>query len=223
MSEAIGQILPLAIGVALSPIPIIAVVLMLGTPAGSRNGPAFVAGWIVGLSVAGALVLVLSSSSASDGGDPADWVSWVELVLGLLLLVVAGRQWHARPVPGAELELPGWMHAIDRFTSARSAAMAVALSAINPKNLLLVIAAAAAIAQTGIPAGEQAVSLAIFVVLGAVGPAAPVVVYFTMRDRAIQILAELKDWMSRSNAVIMAVICLVLAAKLIGGGISGLG
>ncbi len=53
MGEAIGQVLPLAIGVALSPVPIIAVVLMLGTPKAASNGPAFVLGWIVGLLACG--------------------------------------------------------------------------------------------------------------------------------------------------------------------------
>ena len=46
MREAIGAILPLAVGVALSPVPIIAVVLMLGTPGGRTNGLAFLGGWI---------------------------------------------------------------------------------------------------------------------------------------------------------------------------------
>jgi hypothetical protein len=49
VGEAIGQSLPLAIGVALSPIPIIAVVLMLTTPRARADGPAFVLGWLVGL------------------------------------------------------------------------------------------------------------------------------------------------------------------------------
>jgi len=35
--------------VALSPVPIIAVVLMLGTPRARVNGPAFVLGWVLGL------------------------------------------------------------------------------------------------------------------------------------------------------------------------------
>jgi hypothetical protein len=36
------------------------------------------------------------------------------------------------------------------------------------------------------------------------------------------LLAGLKDWMSAHNAVIMSVLCLVISAKLIGDGISGL-
>ena len=48
MGQAIGQILPLAVGVGLSPSPIIAVVVMLGTPQARANGPAFMVGWLVG-------------------------------------------------------------------------------------------------------------------------------------------------------------------------------
>jgi len=41
---AIGQILPLAVGVALSPVPIIAVALMLMSQRARLNGPLFVIG-----------------------------------------------------------------------------------------------------------------------------------------------------------------------------------
>ena len=46
MADAIGQVLSLGVGVALSPVPIIAVVLMLGTPRARVNGPAFLLGWV---------------------------------------------------------------------------------------------------------------------------------------------------------------------------------
>jgi Sap, sulfolipid-1-addressing protein len=141
MGEAIGQILPFAVGVALSPIPIIGVVLMVGTPAGTRNGPAFLIGWIGGIGVPGAIViLVASGAGASSNGAPADWVSWVKIALGALLVAVAFNQWRARPAPGAEPELPGWMKSVDHFTPGRSIALGFALSAIMAV-LCLVIAA----------------------------------------------------------------------------------
>ena len=72
--------------------PIIAVVLMLATPAGRTNGLAFVGGWIVGLSALGTIVLVASSGAdASQGGQPAAWVGILKLVLGVLLLGLAAR------------------------------------------------------------------------------------------------------------------------------------
>jgi hypothetical protein len=43
-----------------------------------------------------------------------------------------------------------------------------------------------------------------------------------MGARAERVLDELKRWMAGHNAAIMAVLCLVIGAKLIGDGISGL-
>jgi threonine/homoserine/homoserine lactone efflux protein len=224
VADAIGQLLSLGVGVSLSPVPIIAVVLMLGTPRARVNGPAFVLGWIVGLTIVGVIVLVIAGGAgANDAGEPATWVDWVKLVLGVLLLLVAVRQWRRRPHAGEDVALPKWMQAIDQFTPGRSFAIAAALSGINPKNLLLTTAAAAAIAQAGLDTGEEAVSLAVFILVGTIGPATPVVIYFALGARATKLLDGMKAWMGANNTAIMAVICLVIGAKLIGDGISGLG
>ena len=223
MGQAIGQVLSFGVGVALSPVPIIAMVLMLATPKGRVNGPAFLAGWIVGLAVVGTIVLLVSSgASASSNGAPATWVSILKIVLGVLLLLLAAKQWRGRPRGERDPQLPGWMKTIDRFTPGRSVAMGVALSAINPKNLLLVIGAAAAIAQTGVKTVSQAIALAVFIVIATLGVGAPAAVYFLMGDRAGRILNGLHDWMARENATIMAIICLIIGAKLIGDAITGL-
>jgi threonine/homoserine/homoserine lactone efflux protein len=223
MGQAIGQVLSFGVGVALSPVPIIAVVLMLATRRARINGPAFLAGWIIGIALLGAIVLLVASgASASKHGTPLTWVSVLKIVLGILLLLRAVKQWRGRPRGGSEPQLPGWMKTIDTFTPGRSIAMAFALSAINPKNLLLVVGAAAAIAQTGAGALSQVVALAVFIVIATLGVGAPVAVYFLAGDHATRILSELHDWMARENASIMAVICLIIAAKLIGDAISAL-
>lgn len=223
MGDAIGQILSLGVGVALSPVPIIAVVLMLATPRGRTDGPAFLLGWLIGLSVVGTVILLASSGAdASDDGAPATWVSWMKIGLGVLLLLVAAKQWRGRPRAGEDAALPSWMKAIDSFPPGRALALGLALSAINPKNLILTVGAAAAIAETGASTGSQAGALAIFVVLGALGPGLPVLITFTMGDRARTILDDLKTWMATHNAAIMSVLCLLIATKLAGDGISGL-
>jgi threonine/homoserine/homoserine lactone efflux protein len=223
MAEAIGQMLPAAVGVALSPLPIVAVVLMLVSRRGRVNGPAFVLGWIAGLAVLGAIVLSASSGAdASDGGQPATWFSVLKLVLGALMLLVALKQWRGRPRDPSEVTTPKWMSALDTFTPVKAVGAGGLLSGLNPKNTLLAIGGAAAIAGTGIPAGEQAVAYAIFVVIATVGVGAPVVVSLVMGDRSRALLDRLKNWMGANNAVIMAVLMLVLGTKLIGDGISGL-
>ncbi len=124
MLDALGQILPMAIVVALSPMPIIAVVLMLVSAKARVNGPMFVIGWLVGMAVVGGIVLVAAGPEASDSGDPATWVAYVELAIGVLLLLLAVKQWRARPAEGVEVEMPKWMAAVDSFTPLKSAGFA---------------------------------------------------------------------------------------------------
>ena len=223
MGEAVGQSLPLAIGVALSPVPIIAVVLVLTTPRARANSPAFVLGWLVGLGVVGTVVLALAGpGGASEEGQPATWVSWLKLLLGVLLLLVAVRQFRGRPQEGEEARLPRWMGAIDRFGPGQALGGGAALAGANPKNLLLAVGAAAAIAQTGIPASRQAIAYAIFAVIGTLGVGAPVSLYFATGERSADLLGRLKDWMGHNNAVIMAVLCLIIGMKLLGDAVGGL-
>ena len=223
MGAAIGGSLPLAIGVALSPIPIIAVVLMLTTPSARVNGPAFVIGWLIGLAVIGAIVLsVAGPAGASKSGSPATWVSWVKIVLGAGLLLVAVRQFRGRPKDSDEAALPKWMASIDSMKPLPVLGLAALLGGVNPKNLLLAVSAGASIAQTGISGADQAIAYAVFALIGTIGVGAPVVLYFALGERSASMLATLKDWMGRHNAVIMAVLCLVIGVKLIGDAIGGL-
>ncbi|MDW8805296.1 GAP family protein [Streptomyces scabiei] len=223
MGEAIGQILSYGVAVALSAFPIIGVVLMLATPRARSNGPALLLGWVLGLALVGTVVLLVSGGAGtSDQGQPADWVSALDLALGVLLLWVAAKEWRGRPRGDEEVTLPKWMKAVDSFTPAKALTLGMALSALNPKNLLLSIAAASAIARTDVSAGAQAVALAVYVLLGALGPGTPVVLYFALKERSKHILDGLRLWMERHNTAIMAVICLLFAAKLMGDALSDL-
>jgi threonine/homoserine/homoserine lactone efflux protein len=223
MGAAIGDILPMAVGVAISPVPIIAIVLMLGTPRAQSNGPAFALGWLLGLSIAGGVTLALASGRAQgDGDEPATWVSVVKLVFGVLFVLFAARTWRGRPRGDQAAAMPKWMQAIDKFGSGKALGAGVLLSALNPKNLALTIAAAAAIAQAGISTGEEVGAIAVFILLGSLSILAPLAIYFALGARATTILGRLKNWMAEHNAAIMTVLLLVLGAKLIGDAISGL-
>jgi Sap, sulfolipid-1-addressing protein len=223
MGNAIGGSLPLAIGVAISPVPIIAVVLMLTSRRGRANGPAFVLGWLGGLAVVGAIVLcVAGPADAGSSGSPATWVGWLKIALGVLLLLVAVRQFRGRPASGENAAMPKWMTAVDTIKPPAAFGLAAVLAGVNPKNLLISVGAAAAIAQTGISGGQQALAYAVFALIGTLGVGIPVGIYFALGDRSARILGSLKDWMAKNNAVIMAVLCLVIGAKLIGDAIGGL-
>ena len=114
------------------------------------------------------------------------------------------------------------MSAIDTFGPGKAGGLAVALSAVNPKNLLLVIAAATGIAATGVSAGGQATALAVFVVLGTLGPGLPLAIYYGLGARSAHVLDGLRRWMAGHNSAIMTVLLLVIGLKLVGDGIWGL-
>jgi hypothetical protein len=222
MAQAIGEVLPLAVGVALSPVPIIAVVLMLVSARARANGTMFVLGWIIGLGAVGAIALALSSpADASTEGQPATWVNVLKLILGLLVLVVAAKQWRGRPRGDDEPATPKWMGAIDQFGPAKALGAGAVLAGANPKNAMLAVAAAVSIAGVRMSGGEEAGAYLVFALIGTIGVAVPVVIYFAMGDRAGAVLERLRGWMAHNNAVIMAVLLLVIGAKLVGEAISG--
>jgi threonine/homoserine/homoserine lactone efflux protein len=222
VGEAIGELLAFAVVVGVSPIPIIGVVLMLVTPRARVNGPAFLVGWIVGLAIVGTVVLVAVPDASDDDGTPATWVSGLQLAFGLLLGLLAIRQWRGRPREGAESPAPAWMTSVDRFTAPRAVGTGIVLSAANPKNLVMAVGAAASIAQAEIAPGEEAIAYAVFVAIGTLGVALPVLIFFALgAQRAAPPLERLKGWLGHNNAVIMAVLLLVIGAKLVGDAISG--
>jgi hypothetical protein len=96
------------------------------------------------------------------------------------------------------------------------------LSGVNPKNLALAVAAGASLAQAGLSAGGDVVAVAVFVVIGSVTVAGPVLAYLVAGEKVRGPLDTAKGFMAGNNAVIMAIVCLVLAAKLIGAGLGGL-
>ena len=222
IGEAIGGILPLAIAVDISVLSIIAVILMLITPRARSNGPAFVAGWVLGLAVVGGLVLIIADAAgvASSSG-PSTAAYAIKLTLGVLLLLLAVRQWRSRPGPGEQAPAPKWMASLDSFTPVKSLGLGSAMSGVNPKNLALT-AAAISIAQAGLPGGQQAGVLAVFVVVGTVTVAAPLVVYLALGSKADSTLNGWREWLAANNAAIMLVVFLVFGFVLIGQGIAGL-
>lgn len=221
LGPVIGDLLPSALGVALSPVPIVAVTLMLATPRGRANGPAFAAGWVLGLIAVCVLVVLLTGGADSDGSTRTG-VDWLKLLLGVALIGVAKRQWDKRPQTGETPELPKWMTSLEDFDPERSFFVGAALAAINPKNLVLTLAAAASIAEGGLDAGGDVVSILVFVVIASVTIVTPVVAFLVMGDKAAKVLESLRSWMAANSATIMTVVCVILAAKLIGAGIAGL-
>jgi threonine/homoserine/homoserine lactone efflux protein len=114
------------------------------------------------------------------------------------------------------------MQALDRATAIKAFAAGATLAGVNPKNIVLIVAAEAAVAQTEISTSAQAVVLAIFVVLASLGAAAPVVISLAFGERARALLARFNDWMVVNTNAILAVVLLVFGVILMVDAVSAL-
>jgi hypothetical protein len=222
MGQAIGDSITFAIGVAISPIPIIAVILMLLSKKAGTNSLAFAVGWVVGVAGATAIVIAASGAIGTDsGGGPSHGVSIAKLVLGVLLLFVGLRHWRERPGPGEQASLPKWLQSIEGITPVKSGALGIGLSAINPKNLIMIVGGGLAIAGAPASSGGKVVAAVVFVLLAISTVVLPVVLYRILGNRAQRPLESMDVWLRANNAGVMAVLILVIAVLLIGKGISG--
>lgn len=217
MGEAIGQVLGLAVGVAISPVPVIALILMLFSRRAASNSLAFLIGWLVGLTAVSVIVLAIGLEG-SDGD--ADGGGWAKVAIGVLFVALAVKQWRGRPAEGDETRMPAWMASIDEFTAVKAFGMAVLLSAVNPKNLGLTIAAAASIGAVGLGGAEEGVVVAIYVIIASITLIVPVVGYLAARARMTPLLDVAKAWLMANNATVMSVLFLVLGTKVLGDGIA---
>jgi len=138
-SLSLMELLPAAVGIALNPPAVVAVILMLSSPESRKSGFWFVGGWWVGLLVVGGAVLLAGDAGGlRSGSSPIGYI--VKLALGLLLLVVAFRQWRRRPSSAEPREMPGWMRSLVGFSAAKAFVTAAFFSGVNPKTLALNVA-----------------------------------------------------------------------------------
>lgn len=220
MTGVIGDILPLALGVAVSPIPIIAAILMLLSPNVKGTSVGFLVGWLVGIIVAVTVFTLLSSIIPDQDPDASKPIAgWIKIILGALLLLLAVRQWRSRPGPGEEPTMPKWMSAIDTMNAGRGLGLGFLLAAVNPKNLLLGAAAGVSIGTGGLTVGEQAVAILVFTLIAGVTVAGPVIAYLVASKRMAAPLESLRNWLVHNNATVMAVLLLVIGVAVIGKGI----
>lgn len=221
IGQALGQILSQAVGIAISPAPIILVIVVLFSRRSMTNAAAFLAGWAVG--VLGVFLIASAVvDSASDDSGPSDTQGVIQVVLGLLFLGLAVRQWRSRPAPGTTPEPPAFLAKVETMGPAVAAGLGLLFTVANPKNLPLLISAGADAGQLGLDASELAVVAVVFLLITMIGVAAPVVLTLALGDRAQGILHGWEDWLSHNNNTVMLVLFAVLAFKMLGSGIATL-
>ncbi len=219
----IGEILPLALVVTISPLNIIPAILLLFTRKPLVNATAFLVGFTLGVgALLGLFVVLAGTVDLSPGGDHARWTGGLKLILGTYLLAAAIRKFRGRPRGGEQGSMPSWMDGIAGYGAGRALSTGAALGAGNPKNVVVGLAAAATIASSGLAGGQQFVVIAVYVVIAVLGVAAPIAVALCLGNRAAEVLQGWNIWLKQNNATVMSVLFLVFGVVLIGQGVAGI-
>ena len=196
---------------------------MLFSQRARQNGPTFLLGWVLGLTVATVVVLAITSAAGGSSGTPSTLASLVKAFLGGLLVVLAIRSWQGKPRPGdPPATPPKWMAAIDSLPPGKALGLGVLTSALNPKNLALAAGAGVAIAQAGLDATSDAILVVLFVAIGSLGILVPVLYSLFGGESARARLDGLRTWLGANSAAVMSVLLFVIGIAMASKGLGEL-
>ena len=216
-----GQLLPLALTIALSPLPLAALLLMLLAPGGFRAAAGFSIGWFLGVLLSATLLALLSSLLPHDRGAGSSLLQVVvPLLLGSALIVLGIVQWHDRPSRGADVPLPRWLSALDRLTPGRATIIGVGYAAFRPKNLVMAAAAGVVILGAHADPTGIVISVAVFTALASITMLGPVFAYAFGGQAVRGRLERLREWLVRNMPLITVATVLVLGAFLVLAGLA---
>jgi len=222
MLVAIGQILPLAVAVAVSSVPIMATILILLSPKRAQSAVPFLIGWFLGILVVVSLCALFAQAvptpRSSRRADTT--IGIIEMVIGFALIVIAVVAWRrARRNPTDAM--PKWLNAVGTFGPWAAFGVAFALN-VRPKGLLLAIAAGLALRAEDLTLGESAVAILIYTVIGCSTVAVPIIVTLADPKGMQPRLVSAKEWIGRNSGVVTALILLLIGVVIIGTGLGRL-
>ncbi|TLG77263.1 GAP family protein [Culicoidibacter larvae] len=214
MGAAIGALLSPAVGVAISPFPIVGLILILLSKKAKVNSLFYTLGWVLGNLIV-FLIAMIFMGAISSGGEPGMIARIVYIVLGLLLFVVAGREFHNRPKNGEEVKTPGWFEKMSAIKPLGATVFSFALAAVNPKNLLLSLTAGVGVGTLNLSVGENVAATIIFLLIASSTIIVPTIAFLISGDRLNKTLDVVRDWLIKNNAIIMAVLLLFIGLSVI--------
>lgn len=210
MLSALAELLPFVFGLVAAALPIVAVILLLMSRGGRPKAVAFILAWLVTVFVIASVVALATGSGSASGeeGSPV-WVGWIQLLVGLLLLVIAVRTLREslRASGDATAEPPAWLTAVDGLGVGKVVGLSVALSGLNPKNLAMILGAGVTIGAFGLGVGGSLTAALVFAVLGSLGLIVPLLAVLVSGQAGAKGLGRARDWLvDHNDSVTMTVL-----------------
>ncbi|HYI55139.1 MAG TPA: GAP family protein [Microlunatus sp.] len=222
MLSALGQVLPIAVAVAFSSVPITATILILLSPKRNISGAAFLVGWVAGLIIVvsaatfGAQALPITSlrTQQSAFGVTEIVIGAALVILGIVSGLRAVR--HPTPAQGAK-----WLTAVKSFGPRPSFGLAVVLN-FRPKGLLLGVAAGLAIGGDATSAGDALGAIAFYVVISASTVAVPIISTIAMPELMQPRLVDAQHWLEQHGRLVTALLMGLIGVVILGVGLGQL-
>lgn len=208
------QLAPYAVAVALSPMPIAALLLILLSKRAYANSISFMIGWLLGILflVVVAMQFALSSDSTSSSHIIKNIINGV---LGMVLIIFAIKQFKNRPQRGESAQMPKWMQAIENFSPLKALVIGAGLALLNFKNTPMGIAAGVVLSEHARSYPEMIIGLSFYVVLAGITIIVPVFGFLLFGKKLHHEFEVLKEWLVSNNATIMFVLFLLLGVLLL--------
>ena len=208
MLNAFSLSLPIALGVAASPMTILALMILLMTPRALPNAYSFLLGWFIGLFLVGGLVLISPGLNEYTSG-PTPVSGWIRIGLGSLFFLISLIISKDLPKRGQVTAPPRWMEKVDTYGPFQAMNVGLFLSILNLKNAAMVASGAVVIAAGGLSFLQEVVLLIIFCFIASLGVLFPVVVYLLFRSVVEAVFAKMKIWLQRYSTMILMLVLIV--------------
>jgi len=222
MQTLLLHIVPIAIAVAFSTMPILAAIVILLSPYGSRSAIPFLIGWVGGM-FALALLMTALSQFLPESRLPRRTdrtIGWLEIAVGAALILV-GVWTLLRSRKRSQHTIPKWMNSIEKLGPWSSFGFGILLN-IRPKGLLLATAAGLALRADADSAAEVALVLGIYTLIGASTVAIPVLASVVARKEVQPRLVSAREWLLGHGEVLTSIILLFVGIIVIVVGIQRL-
>lgn len=220
--DAIRVSLPLALGIAASPSPVIAILILLMTRRATSNALYFLTGWFFGLLLVGILTLFGSSLLYGPSGESGN-SGTIRVILGAVFLVLAVVMARQIPRKGQEPAPPAWLDKLDQFGFPQSFAFGFFFSVPNVKNASLVVTGMTGILPLQLGTGALISVLLLFSLIASTGVLIPPGIYLMMGERAASVFGVMKQWLIRHRALILFLILLLFGVLWLVKGLSVFG
>jgi hypothetical protein len=216
----LGQLVPLALVVALSPLTIIpAIVLVLQSERARPTSLAFLSGWLLGLAATTAVFVQLPRLLDGLSRPAPTWAAWVRIAAGIALLALGGWRWATRHRVTTQ---PAWLNRLGRMSPVGAVAVGVGLILVNPKVLVMNAASGLVIGTAGLGMPGAWLAVAYYTVIAGSTVLVPILAYAIAGARVDPQLERLKQWMERQHAILMAGLFAAVGLLLVYTGIRAL-